>query len=221
LKKIIIIRERRISSSKLFVLAFLFITSCIILKAQEVESDPNDPDFVDTSQKIADTSVRKPFEFLLSGGLGLTTNSLWGDYNRLFRLGTSIIVGLEYTLNDHLGFQLSNYTWIAEYKDLKGSTLNLAPYHKIKNNLYTQSYLNGAFKLYIGARDSKLRGSISAGTILLSLPLHVEALNIGFELYYRISPNSRMSISRQYNYNYMGDEAPNYLFINYYRYLNF
>jgi hypothetical protein len=180
------------------------------------------------SSKVDSASINKNidkdsgFELIAIGGIGMTTGSLFGEWNNDFRNGPAFSAGIELPFTDSHIFALELYEhyWISKLES-RQETINYSRYFiKLSENYYSQSGLSAVVKYYIGDKKSRFRWSLHLGIMWFSTNKNYSGMDMGLGIYYNISEKLSLYLSRRIIWgheNPLGggyEMTPNFLMLN-------
>jgi hypothetical protein len=145
-------------------------------------------------------STKKVHDLIAIIGLGMTTGSIWDSWERDFSNGPALALGLEvpFSKSHCFAFQLYGHTWVAKSREWYDYD-HYKRYIDLSSNFYSQIGLSAAIKFYLGNESEKFRASILLGYMFLCSYKEDTAIDIGFDLYYRINKNITINLSRRIN----------------------
>ena len=202
-------------------LIVLFWIPAIALPAFAGQSDSIAVDSSNIEQEEEDDD----YYIVAIGGIGMTTGASLSYWENDFHNGVVFGAGVEFPLfKSHLfGFKIYPNFWISKKKSDASFYPKLEKYIKVSENYYSAFSTLWQLKYYIGNKDCFIRLSLDIGGYSFeSLDLLYDGIETGLTLYFNISDEYYINISRLINFkipNLAGSikniTAPNYLMLNF------
>jgi len=170
---------------------FIYTLSCLAY-----EQDSTEIVEYDSLTLISKNSYKDGFDFIVGGGLGITTGSVWDKCENRFSIGPVATVGLEIPLleSEIIAIEFYGHYWISEYKK---KHIDNEAYIKIVENYYSQMGLSANIKCYLEDNTNKFRVAFHAGFVFFCPSDHYRPLDLGIGLHYRLDENKSISLSRR------------------------